>query len=273
MPNTEMGPSADPTDAELQTVLNYIRRIPDLEKRAAHALRDAIDYVLLGEKTGRYSIAQLTRQEKAHIGTQVEIWLRREILGNVEGELLDAKIAGIEVDIKNTIGENWMIPHEAVGQLCLLITLNEVERCFSIGLLRCNLDRLGATNQDGKRGISAAARKEIEWILNRAVLPVSVFLDLDEMNREAIFGQTSGQRRVRELFLRVTQKPISWSDIAVVARQRDVRARARDAGTALLPLGFKILCGHWLAGRKKAAEAGIELLEDYWVSIREGTVS
>lgn len=261
---SETIPNSDP---DLITVLQEINRISDIEHSAGVVLRDAIDQVLLGDRTGRYSIAQLSRQEKAHIGTQVEIWLRRDLLGNSEGDLLDAKIAGIEVDIKNTIGSNWMIPHEAVDQLCLLSAIDEANRRYSLGLIRTVGNILGKPNQDGKRSLTQEGRSNIQWIVRDGNLPVSVFLMIDGDLRNRVLGQKSGQRRVLELFRNVLKTPILWSDLAIAARQRDVRARARDARRTLAKEGLTVLCGSWLKDRTVAASLGVLLHSDYWISI------
>lgn len=263
-------PNSDP---ELNAVLREINKISELERTAGIVLRDAIDQVLLGDRTGRYSIDQLGRQEKAHIGTQVEIWLRRDLLGNTEGDLLDAKIADIEVDIKNTIGSNWMIPHEAVGHLCLLSAIDEGNRRYSLGLIRAADRILGKPNQDGKRSLTQEGRSRVEWIVRHGRLPVSVFLAIDQVQRNRILGQKSGQRRVRELFREVLKTPILWSDIAIAARQRDVRARARDARRTLAREGLTVLCGAWVKDRAVAARLGILLDSDYWITIPSSEIS
>ncbi len=90
---------AQTNDAELEKVLAEINATPAFEAKAAEVIRGAVDDVFRGGRTGRYSIDQLTRQEKAHIGTQVEIALIQEFF-RVEGTKLDTQIGGIEVDVK-----------------------------------------------------------------------------------------------------------------------------------------------------------------------------
>src|SRR5580692_3253179 len=154
-------------DPELDRVHASVVAMDAFASRAADAIRGAIDDVLRGERTGRYSIAQLSRQEKAHIGTQVEIALVQEFF-HAEGKKLDTLVDGIEVDIKNTIGDNWMIPHEAVGELCLLTLINEPDQTYSLGLVRAYDELLNKPNQDGKRSLSTTGKATIRWIADKA---------------------------------------------------------------------------------------------------------
>lgn len=208
-----VGESIPPTDApnqDLETVIAALNSIKNFQERAAVAIRDAVNEVLRGERTGRYSIDQLTKQEKAHIGTQVEIAFLLEFFGLRQGSLLDTTVEGIEVDIKNTIGSNWMIPPEAVGQICFLVEINEANRCFSIGVLRTDLLLLTQPNRDYKRSINTIGRQQIRWLVKNAVLPVSIFLRIPEGLNKEIWAQgedgrkRQGQARITHLF-RVVQ--------------------------------------------------------------------
>src|SRR5580698_1837840 len=135
MSQTGMPPQL-PLDAELDIVLAEIESLPDLPQRATNVIRKAVDNVLQGDRTRRHSINQLTPEEKKHIGTQVERGLKQEFFQGRTGQVSDTTVAGIEVDIKNTIGDNWMIPPEAVGRLCLLTQIHEKSASFSVGLVR-----------------------------------------------------------------------------------------------------------------------------------------
>ena len=77
-------------------------------------LRDCIDDVIMTAKTGRRSYEELEKTEKTYIGTRVEIELRA--LLRLRKGRLDTVILGHDVDIKHTMGSNWMIPTEAVDQ-------------------------------------------------------------------------------------------------------------------------------------------------------------
>ncbi len=240
-----------PEDAELKAVVNCIQAIPDLARTTAKVIRGAVDDVIHGHRTGRYSIQQLTRQEKAHIGTQVEIALVRELFGNREGETLDTLIAGVEVDIKNTIGNNWMIPPEAVGHICLLTSISEVSRTYCMGLIRTNSDLLNRPNRDQKHTISAEGVRRIHWIIRDGEMPVSIFLRLPAATVAQIWsppgiGQRSpGQARIMQLFRLVQKEKIFRVDLEALAQQQDPAKRARDAKKQLLKENLLVLCGRY----------------------------
>lgn len=85
---------------------------------------------------------------------------------------LDTVIADKNVDVKFTLGKNWMIPPEAVGEWCLLVRTDYPET-FSIGLLKMeerNLTR--GANRDGKRSVSKEGKSRIRWIAEGAALPM-----------------------------------------------------------------------------------------------------
>ncbi len=269
MPVEQPIPSTDGLDRDLETVISGLQSIQGFQERAAIAIRDAVNEVLRGERTERYSIDQLTKQEKAHIGTQIEIAFLLEFFGLQQGLLLDTTIDGIEVDIKNTIGNNWMIPHEAVGQICLLVGISEANRCFSIGVLRTELWLLNQPNQDRKRSINTTGRQQIRWIIRDSDLPVSIFLRLPDSLREEIWAQggssrrRQGQARITHLFRLVQGQPISRVDVATLARQHDPAKRVRDARKVLRREGLLVLSGRY--HRKIAEEKGFRLRPDEWI--------
>jgi hypothetical protein len=179
-------------------------------------------------------------------------------------------VISVEVDIKNTIGHNWMIPPEAVGRLCLLTQINEESAKFSVGLIRAREEQLGKENQDKKRSLSKQGRESVSWIVRDAALPVSAFL-ISNSIRDRVFEKGSGQARVTELFRQIQKVPIQRSDIEAVAatqdRQVDVRARVRDAKTRLLQEGLLVLRGWNSAEREKARTRGYPIDGKQCISI------
>jgi Restriction endonuclease NaeI len=254
-------------DSDFKKVIDSLNSTNDFDLRASACIRGAVNEVLRGDKTGRYSISQLTKQEKAHIGTQVEIAFLRDLFDLRQGHLLDTTIAGVEVDIKNTIGDNWMIPHEAVGQVCLLISIAEEKQCFSVGLVRTNDGILNKPNQDGKRSLSAAGKAEIHWLLHKSRLPVSIFLTMPEDVCQKIWSVPPGQARVTQLFRLVQDQPIHRSDVATLAQQFDPAKRVRDAKKKLRQEGILLLSGRY--GRLAAEAKGYKLRPDEWISLSE----
>ena len=247
-------------DRELDAALAELNSLPDFPVRAATVVRKAVNNVLQGDRTRRYSIGQLTPEEKKHIGTQVEKCMKAEFFQDRAGEVSDTTIAGAEVDIKNTIGDNWMIPTEAVGRLCLLTRIDEDSAKYSIGLIRANDDLLGKENKDKKRSFLKEARGSIVSIVRDAPLQVSAFLISTPAIRDSIFEKPSGQAAVAELFRKIQAVPIHRADIEAVAaaksKQVDVRARVRDARIKLKQEGLLVLRG-WNSSerRKRPSEA------------------
>ena len=93
-----------------------------------------MDEVIDAPRSKRFTIKEIEKTEKTYIGTKVEILVRNH-LNIPKGKTLDLAIDGIEVDIKNTVGNNWMIPLEAIGHPCILIKLDEETAKCSFGII------------------------------------------------------------------------------------------------------------------------------------------
>jgi hypothetical protein len=216
-------------------------------------VRRAIDEVIDGARTGRYRYEELESQEKAYIGTRIEIVVRTELGLDPKGKL-DTVIAGHEIDFKWSALGRWMIPREAVGELCLVLSGDEAGGTFSVGLLRCTEDRFTAIpNQDLKRTISAAGRKHVSWLIENGGLPASFLAGLAEETRDAVLAQPAGQARVREFFTRVTRRPVPREVIPTLAVQEDPMRRIRKDRGGISLGGMRILSGRF-DGRREAAE-------------------
>jgi len=135
-----------------------------LASKFAAMLRRCVDDVIMTPKTGRRSYDELEKTEKTYIGTRVEIELRA-MLGVPKGKL-DTVILGHDVDIKNTMGNNWMIPTEALDHPCILVAADEARALCYLGLVVARLEHLTVgKNKDSKRSISAQGFSNIFWLL------------------------------------------------------------------------------------------------------------
>ncbi|MFJ2934032.1 NaeI family type II restriction endonuclease [Streptomyces sp. NPDC087219] len=238
-------------DSALQEVRSWILAQQSHESRFRQALRTAIDEVLDGKRTGRYSIADLRKTEKTYIGTKVEIVLQEAFNippGPQKG--MDYLISGHQVDCKFTSGATWEIPTEALDQVCLLTRVDEKKEKFGVGLLRARSEFLtGAPNKDGKRKVSALGKKEIAWIADGAAFPKTLLLSMPETQVSYIFtAGLSGQERLNR-FLRLAQNRLIDSEtIDTVTQQRDGNARLRKgegrSRTELRREGI-LIAGHW----------------------------
>src|SRR4051812_28821571 len=104
-------------DAELERVSARLLALDPTGERMARVFRDTFDQLYDGQRTGRYHWDQLYKTEKTHYGTLIEINLQREFDFN-DGDLLDYKIDGIEIDCKYSFKEGgWMLPPESFEQL------------------------------------------------------------------------------------------------------------------------------------------------------------
>jgi hypothetical protein len=247
------------TDPALEKVFGYLSSRPLLKERAGTAIRQAIDEVLDGGRTGRWDIHQLSKTEKTYIGTKVEIILKAQ-LGFPQGRKLDSLIEGFEVDVKFSINAHgYMIPAEAVGQLCILVWADDALSRFSLGLVRAEEAILNpGRNRDGKRTIRAASRNHIRWLITEAQgeLPRNFLLNLKASIRDQILRQPKGQPRVTELFRAVQKQIIPREAIVILGQQQDPLKRVRDTRQQLLKEGIAVL-GHHNEDRLQAISLGL----------------
>lgn len=239
----EKGPHGD---AELQVVASALLSLDPHGDRTARVLRDALDQLYDGQRTGRYRWDQLYRIEKTRGGAFLEINLQREFRFQ-DGVKLDYRIAGTEVDCKysQTLG-GWMIPPEAHGHLCLVIWAEDSrEPSWSMGLVRATVGHLNTGgNRDAEATFNQTGRKAITWLFDNAPLPPNVLLQLDSQIVEKIMSQKSGQKRINDLFRSALGRIVGRAVVATVAQQDDYMKRVRANGgarTALQPEGVIIL--------------------------------
>ncbi|MFD6273518.1 NaeI family type II restriction endonuclease [Nocardia asteroides] len=251
-----IGSPLDPnsSDPEIELVKQEIYRMDPAGTKFAGVIRDTLDQLYDGQRTGRWSFDQLYKTEKTHMGTLVEINLQR-CFAFADGDATDYRIAGIEVDCKYSMkpGE-WTLPPEVVGRIALVVTANDQQSVWSAGLVRVRSEYLrSGRNRDQKSSLTAAARSHITWLWgNQNLLAKNLFLHLDSADRDRIFaarsqrGNQHGQARVNELFRSVHRRVIRRAELATVAQQDDFMKRARSNGGArdkLRPEGILVL-GH-----------------------------
>ncbi|OIQ37136.1 MAG: hypothetical protein BM558_13165 [Roseobacter sp. MedPE-SW] len=229
-----------------------------LEERFPAMLRTCIDDVIMTPKTGRRAYEELEKTEKTYIGTRVEIELRA-LLRLPRGRL-DTEILGRDMDIKNTMGSNWMIPTEALGQSCLLVAADEARaRCY-LGLIIAHPDYLTkGKNKDGKASISAAGFANILWLICDQAYPANFWRRQPPDTVAEIFAQPTGNARMACLFRRIQNQPIARDVVEAVAQQKDFMRRIRaDKGRGTRDLlekeGILLLSGQYDSQLIKALE-------------------
>lgn len=241
---------------------------PDPAAVFGRAIRQSIDEVLDGPRTGRWDFAQLEKTEKTYVGTKIEIVVR-SALELERGPRLDLEIEGHDVDTKWAMNSVWQIPREAVGQLCLCIGgLNGLTR-FQVGVARCAEEHLNSgRNRDQKRTLSASGRATMVLIVEPTELPTNFVAEMDPAIREEVMAQPTIQARVAFLFHRLPYTPIPRGAVATVARttgdpMRRVRA---DAGADDPLQGMRIFSSKY--GKREIEALGHRPMEpDHFMSV------
>lgn len=230
------GPLDGQPDSDLWVVRDALAELDPTGDRIAGVLRDTMDQLLDGERTGRWDWLTLHKTEKTHMGTLVEINLHKEFEFD-DGAQMDYRIAGVEVDCKfsQEVG-GWEIPPESLGHICLVVSASDDDALWSAGLIRVEeaVLRPGIGNRDGKRRLSHIGESRVLWLFEQAPLPRNLFLQLSDEDRERIFTastgnrQSSGQARLKELFRTVQGELVRRAVVCTVAMQDDSMKRARD---------------------------------------------
>jgi hypothetical protein len=285
----------DEASKEVRFLAAWFEQQPDAKERFQWALRDSLDELMDGQRTGRWCYQQLTKTEKTHLGTVVEVNLTKEF-ELADGADLDWNISGIDLDCKfsKSLG-GWEIPMEMY--LCpdheersgkadhpaLLVWLCDDHNLWGAGIIQVTDSRLGWTkdkntgllrrryNRDNKRTLSVEARDEICWLWGRPdhALPTNTLRHLDDGVRARIFAdKRSGQKRTNELFSQVRNVIIRRATVLTVAKQDDAPKRARDARIQLRSQGIAVL-GHQGVHPKVAALLGLDVpTKGEWISVR-----
>ncbi|MET9260102.1 NaeI family type II restriction endonuclease [Amycolatopsis sp. NPDC004079] len=249
-PNSHVEVRVDPkpahvadNDPALQQVVDWFQKLPGLQQHFGSILRQSIDEVLDGQRTGRYDIDLAEKTEKTYLGTKVEI-ITRAAFDLPRGANMDYAVAGHDVDSKFSMRGSWSIPTEAMGHMCLLTSANDRKRLFNVGLIRITPEVLNkGLNKDQKTTITAAARSRVVWLAQDATLPENLLLTLPDPLVRTIITSGSGQKRINQLLRSVQGRIIERNTAVTVARQADGLKRCRDARPQLAREGIVVL-GH-----------------------------
>lgn len=280
------------------TVLSFVRWFENQEnarERFRWALRDSLDELMDGQRTGRWSYDHLSKTEKAHLGTIVEVNLTKEF-EIPDGIDLDWRIDGQDLDCKFSKDVcGWEIPMEMYrcadhgdrsgkkDHIALLVWMTDDTEEWAAGLLQISDSRLRwkvqssddqarrAYNRDNKRKISSDAFNEISWLWGglQSDLPPNTLQGLDSAIRDRIFADAgSGQGRVNVLFRELQGKIIRRPTVLTVGQQDDAPKRARDARIKLKQEGIIVL-GHQESHPKIAERFNLpQPAKGEWISIR-----
>ena len=265
-----------PPDEGLARVVAWLlERASDPPDFFGRVLRQSLDEVLDGPRTGRWDFDQLEKTEKTYLGTKVEIVLRTA-LGLERGGFMDVEIDGQAVDIKWAMNSTWQIPREAVGQLCLCVGGRQRMSQFQVGVVRCRPEFLNpGQNQDGKKTLSALGRAAMVMLVPPRPLPANFVAAMDPVVRAEVIAEDGIQARVTKLFRMLPGTPIPRQGVRTIARtpEGDPLRRVRADAHGRDPLaGMKILSQRY--GNPLVAALGYELLgPDEFMSVQEEEIA
>ena len=235
----------------VEDLARWFESLPAARERFAWALRDSLDELLAGQRTGRWCYQHLSKTERTHLGSAIQVNFTNEF-EIPDGATLDWSIDGRDVDCKfsKDFG-GWEIPMEMYrcddhgdlqgshDHLALLLWMNDDESQWAAGvvqirdgLLRSRADGSGRQyNRDRKRRLNNDGIDSIRWLWGglQEDLPENLLLHMSEAKRHAVLSHRSGQQRVNALLREVQGAIITRSTVLTVAQQDDAMKRARDA--------------------------------------------
>lgn len=265
-------------DVDLEVVADFFLAADPFGERMAAAVRESLDQVYDGPRTGRFRYSELRKTEKTHVGTIVEINIAREFdLDAYPTDPTDYRIEDVLVDCKYSMKwGGWQIPTEAWGHVVLLVWAADDEGetgVWSAGLWRVDPRLLGGgKNRDQKRTITKAAMPGITMLWDHAPLPENTLLHLpDDVVAEIFkYKKRGGQKRTNALFRLVQGKIIRREVVLTVALQRDALRRARMAREPRY-LGSEgiVVLGHYKWDVAVAKALGLAVPRSgEWISVR-----
>ncbi len=257
-----------------RNLLNAVGGQGLFEERLRSFFRSAIDEVIDTARTGRFFLKDLEKTEKTYLGTKFEILLR-DWLQVPRGVFLDLQIGGEEVDVKSTVmgKSGWMIPPEAIDQLCILLRVNEKTSVCAVGLFRARSQYLtSGKNRDKKGAISAEGRDNIWWMVQNFSYTPNFWSQISDELRDKIMSPKGGTKRLVILFENCLNTPVSRVLISSVAAQDDFMKRLRKNGGArdiLIRKGIFVLYSE--AHRDLMRKLGLKFGSREFVSFKAST--
>ncbi len=234
-------------------ILSNVGGRKGMEKKFSAMIRRALDEVIDMPRTGRLTLEAIEQTEKTYIGTKIEI-LFRSLIGFPKG-IHDLNIDGVDVDIKNTVRDNWTIPPEILNKPCILIRSDEKKaRCW-LGIVMARPEYLNpGKNRDGKTTLGKEGRRYIHWVLSDHPYPSNMWESVEQAVVKRIFKHKGGTERLVQLFKEMPNTAISRTLVDGIAQQKDYMKRLRKNGGARDKLAAEGIALLW-GGRKNDATA------------------
>lgn len=263
-----------PTDPELDNVVSEIlARADPATQTFGGLIRQAIDEVLDGPRTGRFDFKDLETTEKTYVGTKLEI-IVRSALDLERGPVRDLEVAGVPVDHKWAHDSAWMIPPESRDEIVLCIGGRKRLTQFQVGAVRCsngNVNWPGPGGQRDQKGrLSAAGRAAMKWLVPPTDLPQNFLGQLDPKIRDPAMRERTVQRRVTKFFTALLYTPVPRDALRTVALvEGDPVRRVRQDKHAGDPLeGLVVISSHDGGNQILEALGHRRLTKGYWMAIR-----
>ena len=226
-------------------------------KRTGDIIRAAVDYVIDAPTLYRYSVSELEPDEKTAVGKRIERLIRFHF--NIpRGKKLDLTLAGEDVDIKTTMGRNWMFSKSSHDRINLLIAYDEEKARFRVGLAYVEEHQLNAENRDSKRSLSSEHRANISWIVENEPYAPNFLAHLPQKLLKEFKEMAGGSNRVLHLLREVKGRAIPRHVICSVANQKDPLRRVRSNGGARDVLwgdALMVLSGAYMCDRAIVSQA------------------
>jgi hypothetical protein len=281
--------------ADVAPFVEWFNGEVEARERFRWAMRDSLDELLDGQRTGRWAYQHLSKTEKTYLGTAIEVNLTKEF-EFANGTDLDWRIAGRDIDCKfsKDLG-GWEIPMEMylcadhggrqgrANQPALVTWLDDDRSQWAAGIItitderlrwkpdRETGERIRAYNRDNKRRLNDRSAQDVYWLWGglQPDLPRNLLLHLDENTRQRILGfPHSGQSRVDQLFREIQGQIVSRQTVLTVAQQDDAPKRVRDARLHLKKDGILVL-GHQNSHPRIAAALELPIpIKGEWVAVR-----
>ena len=279
---------------DVMPFVEWFESLSDGRERFRWALRDSLDELLDGQRTGRWCYQHLSKTEKTYLGTAVEVNLTKEF-DIPDGRDLDWHIAGTDLDCKfsKDLG-GWEIPMEMyrcidhgersgkADHAALVVWMNDDAGEWAAGVIAMTDERLRwktnaatglrvrAYNRDNKRRLADESAARVHWLWGglQTDLPSNLLLRLPGATRARILSGSSGQQRVNRLFREVQNRLIGRHTVLTVGQQDDAPKRARDARDPLQREGIIVL-GYSTPDPSYAQALGLPVpVQGEWISVR-----
>lgn len=163
----------------------------------------AIHDVLDTSRTGRLSVSQLHELELSYLPVKFGILLK-------SSKLQKENFKDLEIHISKN---EFFLNLDDTGKSVAVLKLDLSSKTYSFG-------------------VKAAADASTDWTYELQELPKTFWDELGKEAYNAIFSETSGAKRVAELFRRNLLKPVPRYILQEVAMQHDYMKRVRRNGGA-----------------------------------------